>query len=279
MICLSKEELRQLQMIELELLLEVNRICKKHNIKYNIIGGTLLGSVRHGGFIPWDDDADITMLREEYNKFVSILPKELDDEKYYFQDAVLTEGYRWSYGKLRRKSTVFLRENQEHMPYEQGIFIDIFPVDNIADNMLIRRIDEFRYFCIRKILWSEVGRISDKRLLIRTWYSFISKIPREVVIEKYLRIVNKKNKKKTKYVRIALMPFPNKYPGYRRKWYEESREYVFEGVKLMGIKNYKAFLKYEFGNYMEIPSKEKRKVHPVSKLELFENDLYKEKCH
>ena len=164
------------------------------------------------------------------------------------------------------------------MPYEQGVFIDIFPVDNIADNVLVRRIDELRYFCIRKILWSEVGRISDKRKFVRIWYCLMSRIPREAVIRKYLKIVSKKNLKKSKYVRIALMPFPNKYPGYKREWYEESKEYKFEGFELMGIKKYKGFLKYEFGNYMEIPPKEKRKIHPVSKIKLFENDLYKERC-
>ena len=83
MIHLNNEQLRQLQMIELEMLLEVDRICKKCGIKYNIIGGTLLGSVRHKGFIPWDDDADVAMLREEYEKFKKACKKELDTTRFY----------------------------------------------------------------------------------------------------------------------------------------------------------------------------------------------------
>ena len=83
MIQLDDKTLRQLQMIELEMLIEVDRICKKCEIKYNIIAGTLLGAVRHGGFIPWDDDADVAMLRPEYEKFRNACKTELDTSRFY----------------------------------------------------------------------------------------------------------------------------------------------------------------------------------------------------
>ena len=86
MIQLQEKTLRQLQIIELEMIIEVDRICKKCGIKYNIIAGTLLGAVRHGGFIPWDDDADIAMLRPEYEKFRDACRTELDTSRFYFQD-------------------------------------------------------------------------------------------------------------------------------------------------------------------------------------------------
>ena len=126
-------DLRRIQLVQLDLLKEVDRICKKCGIRYNIIAGTLLGAVRHGGFIPWDDDADVAMLRREYDRFVLACQKELNTDKYYFQDHHVTPGYRWGYGKLRRKDSLFLREHQEHMPYEQGIFIDIFPLDCVPN--------------------------------------------------------------------------------------------------------------------------------------------------
>ena len=109
-----------MQMIQLEMLAEVDRICRKCNIHYNIIAGTLLGAVRHGGYIPWDDDADVAFLRPEYEKFRIACETELDGERFYFQDHRNTKGYRWGYGKLRRKGTLFVREHQEHMPYEQN---------------------------------------------------------------------------------------------------------------------------------------------------------------
>ena len=93
MIHLTDIQLRRLQMIELELLQEVDRICSKCNIHYNIIAGTLLGAVRHGGFIPWDDDADVALLRPEYEKFCEACEKELDTDRFYFQDHRNTPGY------------------------------------------------------------------------------------------------------------------------------------------------------------------------------------------
>ena len=86
MLQLDDRQLRQLQMIELEMLVEVDRICKKCGIQYNIIAGTLLGAVRHGGFIPWDDDADVAMFRPEYEKFRKACKTELDTTRFYFQD-------------------------------------------------------------------------------------------------------------------------------------------------------------------------------------------------
>ena len=277
MIKLDDKVLRQLQMIELEMLLEVDRICSKNSINYNIIGGTLLGAVRHGGFIPWDDDADIAMLRKDYERFREVCKTELNSERFYFQDATETKGYRWSYGKIRRKGTLFLREHQEHMPYEQGVFIDVFPVDGVPDNYILRALNDLHCFCIRKLLWSEVGKYADSSIFKRWCFGLMSKIPEQHILSHYEKLIKKRNRKVTKKVRIALMPLPNKGFGYLREWYEESAEYQFEGYTLKGIKNYHDFLVYEFGNYMELPPVEKRKVHPVSDIKLIENEIYREK--
>ena len=131
---ISQEELKKLQGVQIDLICEVDRICKKHKIQYSMVGGTMLGAIRHGGYIPWDDDADIGFLREEYEKFRKICKTELDSSKYYFLDCRDKKGYRWGYGKLRRRDTEFIRLNQEFMPYEQGIFIDIMPFDNVPDS-------------------------------------------------------------------------------------------------------------------------------------------------
>ena len=102
---LTEEELRQVQEIQQDLISEVKRICDKCGIHYNMVGGTMLGAIRHKGYIPWDDDADIGFLRTEYEKFRKACKTELNHEKYYMQDLRDTEGYRWGYGKLRRKNT------------------------------------------------------------------------------------------------------------------------------------------------------------------------------
>lgn len=96
-IALTRAKLRSVQLIQLELLAEVDRICRKCDIHYNIIAGTLLGAVRHGGYIPWDDDADVAFLRPEYEKFRRACKTELDRERFYFQDNRNTRGYRWGF--------------------------------------------------------------------------------------------------------------------------------------------------------------------------------------
>lgn len=268
MLQLDNDTLRKLQLTELELLIEVDRICRKCGIKYNIIAGTLLGAVRHKGFIPWDDDADVAFLRPEYEKFRIACETELDTSRFYFQDHRNTPGYRWGYGKLRRKDTIFLRENQSHMPYEQGVCIDIFPLDNVPDNYLMRVLHNFHCFCIRKILWSEVGKIADKSWFMRKWYNLLSCIPLRNVLSYFENFAENGNKNESKYVRILLFPTPNNTYGYERHWYEESKTIEFEGINFMGIKNFNEYLTFKFGNYMELPPEEARKVHPVSEIKL-----------
>ena len=92
MIQLDDNMLRKLQMIQLEMLTEVDRICRKCNIQYNIIAGTLLGAIRHKGYIPWDDDADVAFLRPEYEKFRDACKSELDKSRFIFQDHRNTKG-------------------------------------------------------------------------------------------------------------------------------------------------------------------------------------------
>ena len=266
MIRLDPESLRKVQLIQLEMLLEVDRICRKCGIRYNIIAGTLLGAVRHRGFIPWDDDADVAMMRPEYEKFKEACKTELDTSRFYFQDHTNTPGYRWGYGKLRRKDSLFLRENQEHMPYEQGVFIDIFPLDGVPDNYLLRWFHNLKCTAVRKILWSAVGRKAAKNPVLRMIYRLLYKIPAEKVFAYYHRLIAQSNRKKTIMVRKLMFPTPNRHYGYYRHWYEESAEYEFEGHKFMGIKDYDEYLTFKFGDYMTLPPEEKRKTHPVSKV-------------
>ena len=270
MVRIEQDTLRQIQMIQLEMLVEVDRICKKCRIRYNIIAGTLLGAVRHGGYIPWDDDADVAFLRPEYEKFRRAVRTELDTSRFYFQDNRRTEGYRWGYGKLRRKNTLFLREYQEHMPYRQGIFIDLFPLDGVPNHYILRCIKNFECFCVRKILWSKVGQVAEKNVWKRQWYKLLATIPEKRIWNYYHRMVCRANKKKTKMVRILTFPTPNRAYRYERGWYENSSDILFEGKVFQGITDYDGYLSFKFGEYMELPPIEKRKVHPVSAVKLLE---------
>lgn len=263
---LSDEELKKLQDVQKELIGEVKRICLKNNIHFNMVGGTMLGAIRHGGYIPWDDDADIGFLRAEYEKFREACKKDLNHEKYYMQDLRDTSGYRWGYGKLRKKDTEFVRLNQEFMPYEQGIFIDLMPFDNVPDNIFARKIHFFKCFMYRKFFWSEVGKNSETNGLVRSLYKIMSLIPMNLLINRYQKFVDKGQKRKTKLVRILTFPTPKGVYGYDRKWYTKLTDYKFDELILPGAKDYEGYLTVKYGNYMEMPPVEKRKVHPISRI-------------
>lgn len=265
---MTQEELHCLQEAEIELLQEVDRICRKHGIHYNMVGGTMLGAIRHGGYIPWDDDADIGFLRKEYEKFREVCRTELDADKFYFQELRDTEGYRWGYGKLRKKGTRFIRLGQEFMPYEQGIFIDLFPMDNVPDNKIWRKLHFLNCFLLRKFLWSEVGGRIEKNKVIKLLYRVMRLVPRKLLIKWYELLVNANAHHKTEMVRILTFPTPKGTYGFYRNWFVKQSRYQFGTITLTGARDYEGYLTHKFGDYMELPPEEQRKIHPISRLEL-----------
>lgn len=265
---LTEEELKQVQEIQRELIGEVKRICQKCGIHFGMVGGTMLGAIRHKGYIPWDDDADIGFLRAEYEKFRKACKTELNHEKYYMQDLRDTEGYRWGYGKLRRKNTEFVRLNQEFMPYEQGISIDLMPFDNVPDRWLARRIHFMRCFLYRKLFWSEVGSREEENRWMRAVYKVMRAVPMKLAVKSYQRFIDAGQRRKTKLVRILTFPTPKGIYGYERRWYTHLAEYPFDNLRLPGARDFDGYLRVKYGNYMELPPAEKRKVHPVSKIKL-----------
>ena len=120
--------LRRQQLVMLEMVKELDRICKKHDIPYFLYGGTLLGAVRHNGFIPWDDDLDVALLRKDYKRLLKILPDELP-EHIALQTNDTDKNYFYFIGKLRDKHSFLDEGNYDRVFKERGIFIDLFPLD------------------------------------------------------------------------------------------------------------------------------------------------------
>lgn len=131
---IDPETLRKAQLIMLDTLIEFDAVCKKHDLQYWLDSGTLLGAVRHQGFIPWDDDIDIAMPVEDYCKFLEIAADELSDE-IFIQTSQTDVGFKFDYIKLRsnKASIVEFHEKDKLVPYHQGVFVDIFPMLTIKN--------------------------------------------------------------------------------------------------------------------------------------------------
>ena len=276
---LSPEEFRKMQLVQMELLIDFDRVCRKHSIDYVISSGTMLGAVRHKGYIPWDDDADIMMLREDYEKFKSV-KDDLDPNIAFFQDHTTDSEYRWGYGKLRRVGTKYIRVGQEHLKCKTGIFVDVFPYDDIPSSTIGQIFQDIYCYCCRKILWSEVGKEVCTGFM-KCWYSLLSKIPTDTVF-KWLSLYTKKSDKKSNNrVRILCFtpigklyykhPLKERY-GILKEWFTDRAEYEFEGKQLMGTKDYDAVLKYWYDDYMTPPPENLRVQHSACSYIDFDNE-------
>ena len=272
---ISPTELRKMQMIMLEILIEFDRVCRKHKINYSLGGGTMLGAVRHKGFIPWDGDADVFMLRDEYDKFRKICEHELDDNRFFLQDYKSDKYYRWGYARILRNETELVRAGYEHMKSRNGVFIDVLVFDNVPDNYFARRIHIFLCYCLRKTLWSEAGKKVHPYRMLRMFYQLLSLIPKNFAF--YIRniILKKCNSKDTKLVRHMTSVHINKQKyGIPRKYFDELIDYSFEGYSFLGFKEYDSYLKSAYGDYMTLPDEADRNSHvPCSKYSLVEPNL------
>lgn len=276
---LTPEQFRKMQLTELDMLVEFDRVCRKHNIKYVLFGGSLLGAIRHKGYIPWDDDADIGMLREDYNKFKKYA-NEMDAKVCYFQDHDTDSEYRWGYGKLRRTDTVYVRVGQEHLKCKTGIFVDVFPMDDVPKSVIGQIIQDKKVFCLRKVLWSEVAKKNTKGFM-RLWYTMLSKIPVNMVFKAYDKYAQKSNNSTPN--RVRCLSFPATGTLYKKNpiserysmpksWFLDRKEYLFEGKMFYSSRDYDTVLSYIYGDYMQLPPEDKRGQHSPFSIIKFQDE-------
>ena len=265
---LTDSELKRLQGICLELIIELDRVCRLNNIQYSLGGGTLIGAVREHGFIPWDDDADIAMTRDEYNRFVKACEKNLDKNKFYLQDHVLDPEYPWGYSKLRMKGTRLVQMGQENMKFQNGIFIDIFIYDHVPDGFFARRIHYYKCYFIRKCQYSIVGRKNAKNAFLRGWYSVLNIIPKKYLFSELDKMAKKYNSRNTELSRHMTFPYFRKECKYGlpTRSFTEYMDAIFEGKKLRIIKDYDTVLTLKYGDYMTPPQKKEIVFYPISEI-------------
>lgn len=260
--------LKDLQKVELEILLEVDRICKKHNIRYFLVSGTLLGAVRHKGFIPWDDDIDICMPVKDYNKFCKLAVKELKTD--YFIQNYETDLTSMLFTKIRKNGTTAIEENRENRPYHQGVWIDIFPLVAIKnDDRWIKRFTRTVLFA-KNLLKKKTDWITEDDSL-PFCKKFHRLIPLSLVRFFSGLIIKTACKDHEKYDSCYYIWSKKKFfARFSSDLFKDISEMEFDGYMLPVPAEWHRYLTVVYGDYMTPPPPEKRNggSHTISILDL-----------
>lgn len=261
----------KIQKLVLEVVLDIDRICKKHNIQYFLAGGTLLGAIRHKGFIPWDDDADLMMTREEFNKFEQVVQKELDP-KYFWQTSETDPTTYYPFSKIRinhtKYSTEFTKGNKE---MHQGIFVDIFVHDNTANNEFFGKMHLLWTKIYRGILvykWTNQPMNKRPKVLSKIADGIIKLVPITYWYKKTMKVIKKyRNLTEAQYLYDGMGEHVNN-GRFPKQWLANARYASFEGQELPVPEHYDEYLKFLYGNYQNIVIVSKRKaVHDIVELD------------
>ena len=260
-----ENKLRQLQLTQLEILKLVDSLCQKHCIPYSLYAGSLLGAVRHQGFIPWDDDLDICMSRYNYNRFLAVWEQEAP-EGYILQNKENSPQFTQSFTKIRKENTTFLQDMSEAGKYHTGIFLDVFPIDRAPENKLQFLL--FRWNCLNyQLLTREFippkGSLAEKiiaGLILFVTPASIRAKKRCKLLEKITQFSNVEN-----LPVIAIETSASLRTLYPANMLSEYVQLPFESGHFSCFMHWDDNLKRKFGDYMQLPPEEERawKHHPV----------------
>ena len=241
----------------LSIMVDVDKFCEQHGIEYCLMGGSALGSKRHGGFIPWDDDLDIFMTPDNYEKFRDAFHKEGNKEKYYLQEWGLTDGMV-TIAKVRLNGTSYIEEIVKDWDIHQGIYIDIFILHTCPNNRLSQLHQCFwaKYVITKGLALREKNRHSGVR-------GFVIKVarlfPDRFLVRHALKQVYKYRNKNTEYYCNFLGKAVFKKGIYKREWFDNPVYAPFETVQLKVPEKLHDFLTERFGDYMKPPSPDRIK--------------------
>lgn len=268
---LTDEQRTKVQQLELTILLEVDRLCKRHGLHYGLCYGTLLGAIRHNGFIPWDDDIDIWLPRKDFDAFRAICAKELDAQFFYQTQATDPE-YFYLYDKIRMNGTVFRELAQGKRAIHHGVYIDVFPVDNVPDDEAKRKRQVFLFQLFRYGLQAKSVDLAFRSgwklwnvLMLRLLYAAI---PKRVLYKAAQKVLRKYDGGATK--RMAnLCGFYRVRDVFPREVFHETVNHEFEGHAVSIPKAHDMVLRQLYDDYMQLPPPEKQVTrHPILELSL-----------
>lgn len=269
----SLEHLNDLQKAELDILKSFISICQKYQLKYFLCGGSLLGAVRHKGFIPWDDDIDIAMPRPDYIRFKQIAATELPASIYL--STFDTLGHVWLVPMLINKNTKFILNNAEEKK-EVGAWMDILIIDGAPSKQISRFFFGIKYLCIRMLYqlanFSKVVNLNKKRplhekIIIKfAQLSHIEKILNpKIIAHWYDKIVQTYDYSNCNYV-ATFSGAAKMHEIVPKSYYGDGSQYSYEDITVIGCSDYDNYLKHFYNNYMEFPPQNERNRHNVTKV-------------
>lgn len=251
--------MNKLQQVEFYILESFDEACKKNGIKYSLAYGTALGAVRHKGFIPWDDDIDVYMQRNEYEIFrkmaTDILPSDL-----FFQAYDTDPEYPLPFAKIRKRGTAFVENGRGHLNMHQGIFIDVFVLDNVSLNPL----KKFLQGVNADLMWITMAKgrnwIGKKKVLVSLLNLGLSNDEKYVRrLKKYEEKIIKYSEPKSEVLRMLGYGSRSKYAKQRfEKKDLEIIEIPFEHKHFLIMQGYDKYLTGNYGDYMTPPPKEQQ---------------------
>lgn len=253
-------KLEKLKELELEILKEFDRICKKYDLYYTAAFGTVIGAVRHGGFIPWDDDIDVYMKYDDYKKLEEIAEKELGD-KFYFQSRKNNVQNFIYWNRIGLKNTTSIDRNLSHIHADWGICIDIFPLlplgntqEEIQGGLKVYK--NINKYCLKYLMINTLSEAKGADRLKKAVHKFIPDSISVSLTNKYLDMLGNKGMEHVRYCTSGTGG-----DILETGWFEE-REYVaFEDIEVPIMKGYDEYLKKIYGDYMKLPSENERVSH------------------
>lgn len=249
-------KMKRVWAVELEMLERFIEVCEKNNLNYFLDGGTLLGAVRHQGFIPWDDDIDVIMPRKDYECLCQIADKEFE-YPYFFQTTLTEKGFFRTHAQLRNSDTTGFIAIDGKKDINRGIFMDIFVLDNIPDGILKKKFFKYNILIKKRVLAymydREYENLSLKGKTIYTLvHSFFRIYPFRKFFVKFNKTLAKYRNKDTTLVGDITLQWRSNVQ-WPKKWYDGYSYLSFEGLRVRVPLFYKEILTRQYGNFMKLP--------------------------
>lgn len=243
----------------LEVMKYIDRLCRSKGITYYIMGGTALGAVRHGGFIPWDDDLDIFMTPDQYVKFKKVF-EQVNSEQFILQEWKTTPNYL-EYAKVRMNGTTFIEESfKDRKDLHQGIYVDIMILHKVPNNKVIQKLVYYEskfvtLYALSQRKWK--AKSKSQKIALKILKIMPCKLMANVCYKRIYKYDRMKNGYKYCY---WITPAKFRNGLFDASFFDAPVDIVFEDTKLLGSEKIKEYLEYRYGDYMKLPSKEEQKA-------------------